>query len=148
LQWFLGLEIKWNRAEKTIVLNQKAYIEAMASKFGLSEAKPAYTPLELGVVLTKDQEPEELINVPYQKACGHVLWPAVMTRPDVKFLIRLFTKNPAEIHWNNLKRVIRYLYTTRNLWLHLSGKETITEGFTDSDWASQNNRHSVSGYIF
>src|SRR5271154_2055570 len=78
LQWFLGLEIKQNQAERTIALNQKAYIEAMAAKFGLSEAKPAYTPLEAGVVLTKDQEPKEPINVPYQEACGHVLWPAVI----------------------------------------------------------------------
>jgi len=91
------------------------------------------------------------LAVPYQEACGHVLWPAVMTRPDIRFPIGLlvqFTKNPAEIHWNNLKRVIRYLYTTRDLWLHLGGKETIIEGFTDSDWASQNDRHSVSGYVF
>ena len=151
LTWFLGLEVKRNRDERVIALNQKGYIEAMAARFGLTDAKPAYTPLESGAVLSKDQEPDDPINVPYQEACGHVLWPAIMTRPDVQFAIGLlarFTKNPAQAHWTALKRLIRYLYTTRDLWLHLGGKEHIIEGFTDSDWASQLDRHSISGYVF
>ena len=57
-------------------------------------------------------------------------------------------KNPAMSHWNALKRVIRYLYTTRDLWLVLGNGSDEVIGFTDADWASQMDRHSFSGYVF
>jgi hypothetical protein len=47
-----------------------------------------------------------------------------------------------------LKRVIQYLYTTRDLWLTFGGKDYALEGYTDSDWASQPHQHSISGYAF
>jgi hypothetical protein len=33
-------------------------------------------------------------------------------------------------------------------WLTLGGKEEGLEGFTDADFASQTDRHSISGYVF
>jgi hypothetical protein len=59
-----------------------------------------------------------------------------------------FTQNPGEIHWKAIKRVIKYLYTTRELRLVLGGQDKSIEGYADADWASQADRHSVSGYAF
>ena len=40
LRWFLGMEIKRDRAAHTISINQCTYIEGMAMKFRLTNAKP------------------------------------------------------------------------------------------------------------
>ena len=58
-----------------ITLNQKSYIEAMAKKFGQDSARLTHTPLEPGIILSKDQCPKVPIDEPYQVACSHVLWP-------------------------------------------------------------------------
>ena len=42
LCWFLGMEINHDHVVCTISINQKAYIEGMATKFGLTTAKPVY----------------------------------------------------------------------------------------------------------
>jgi hypothetical protein len=60
-----------------------------------------------------------------------------------------FIQNPGPAHWEGLKRVINYLGCTKNLWLTFGGKKnTLVEGFCDSDWASQKHWHSISGYLF
>jgi hypothetical protein len=43
---------------------------------------------------------------------------------------------------------MRYLYTTRNLWLILGGSNEDLSVFCDADWAQQADRHSISGYVF
>jgi hypothetical protein len=85
IHWLLGFEIVRDRKARTIAINQKAYIEAMAKKFGQDNARPVYTPLQPGTILSKDESPNVPIKVPYREACGHILWPAVTTRPDVIF---------------------------------------------------------------
>jgi hypothetical protein len=52
-------------------------------------------------------------------------------------------------NWEGLKHVINYLGCTKNLWLTFKGKKnTLVEGFCNSDWASQKHRHSILGYTF
>ena len=88
------------------MINQCAYLEAMAKRFQLEDAKPVYTPIDTGAVFSMDQCPEKGIDVPYQEACGHVLWPAVTTWPDMQFTVGIlarFMKNPAQSHWKALQ---------------------------------------------
>jgi hypothetical protein len=91
-------------------------------------------------------------GAPYSKAIGSALWPIVVSCPDAAFVIGVlsqFIQNPGPAHWEGLKRVINYLGCTKNLWLTFGGKKnTLVEGFCDSDWASQKHRHSISGYSF
>jgi hypothetical protein len=87
LKWMLGFEIKQDCEARTIGINQKAYLEAMAAKFHLMNAKPAYTPMEPGTDFNQEQCPASPIDVPYQEACSSVLWPAVISCPDVAFAI-------------------------------------------------------------
>jgi hypothetical protein len=78
--------------------------------------------------------------------------PVTVSHPDCSTLIGIlsqFTQNPGKVHWEALKRVIKYLGTMKELWLEFGGvdlKEPI--GYCNSDWASQPNRHSISGYAF
>jgi hypothetical protein len=150
IRWLLGFEIRRDRAKRTIAINQAAYLKNVAEKFCVGDAKPLHIPMEPGLVLTDDDD-SEATNAPYREACGSVLWAAILTRPDVQFSIGILaqhTQKPTEAAWKALKRVIRYLDTTRNHWLTLGGIDKSIRGFTDSDWGSQPHRHSISGYAF
>ena len=57
LHWFLGMEIKHDHGVHTISINQCVYIESMATKFGLTNAKPIYVPMLPGETLSRDQSP-------------------------------------------------------------------------------------------
>ena len=52
---FLGMEIVRNRNKRTLKIKQTKYIENMASRFGLTDAKPVYTPLEPKINLQKSK---------------------------------------------------------------------------------------------
>jgi hypothetical protein len=115
LSWFLGFEVKRNRAVRTISINQCTYIDAMLDKFRLTNAKPVATPMETGVQLLKDQGPSTLSQenhmhgIPYVEAIGCALWPVVISRPDAAFAIGIlsqFIQNPGLVHWEALKCVI------------------------------------------
>src|SRR5262249_7328888 len=126
------------------------YIDAMAERFGVTHAKPVYTPMEAGVDYSKPEHRKKPTDAPYREACGHLLWPAMIARPDVLFAtvhLAQFVGDPSESQWKALKRVIKYLHTTRDYCLTLGGTTDLC-GFTDSDWASQSHRHSISGYAF
>src|SRR5882762_4938951 len=158
LSWFLGFEVKRNRAARTISINQRAYIDAMLDKFRLTNTKPVATPMETGAQLSKDQGPSTLSQenrmrgIPYAEAIGCALWPVVISRPDAAFAIGIlsqFIQNPGLAHWEALKRVIVYLGSTKDFWLTFGGRTKIfTQGFCDADWASQKDRHSISGYCY
>src|ERR1700731_4765590 len=150
LSWLLGFEVKRNRGARTIALNQRAYLEVLTKRFGLEDARPVHIPMDPGVVLSKDQCPVQPTDAPYQEACGGVLWPAVITRPDVQLAIGIlsqFNQNPGNAHWEALKRLIKYLHTTKDLWLTLGGAGTRPNAYSDADWASQPDRHSISGLV-
>jgi hypothetical protein len=151
MRWLLGFEVTRDRPGRTIAINQRLYIETIAARFNLTDAKPTYSPMEPNIALSKEQCPVQPITAPYQEACGSALWAAVISRPDVQFAVGVlarFTQNPGEVHWEAIKRVIRYLYTTRDLWLVMGGHDKTVEGYADADWGSQLDRHSISGYVF
>jgi len=158
MKWFLGFEVKRDRAARTISINQRAYIQNMVDKFRLTNAKAVATPMESGAQFSKEQGPSTLRQtarmrgVPYAEAIGSALWPVVISRPDAALAIGIlsqFIQNPGQAHWEALKRVIVYLGCTKDLWLTFGGHgKTVVEGFCDADWAGQTHRHSISGYSF
>lgn len=157
ISWFLNFEIRRDRAARTISINQRSYLEAMASKFGQQDAKPVYLPMLPGEIFSKDQCPVTpsqhfaMRKIPYAEGIGHVLWPVMVTRPDALCAVGIlaqFVQNPGMVHWNALMRVIAYLNTTKDYWLTFGQGANQLEGYSDADWASQTHRHSISGYTF
>ena len=120
---------------------------------------------------------EESKGFSYRQAIGELIYAMVTTRPDISFpVIKLaqFSTNPAGIHYDAVKDVFLYLYSTKTegiyYWrkkpLHDLSKgvlprirednytptlETKPDGttlvaFSDSDWAGdQVSRRSVTG---
>ena len=90
--------------------------------------------------------------VPYSEAIRSVLWPAIVSRPDITFAVGIlsqFIQSLGQAHWEALKRVINYLHTTKDLWLTFSRWVShLVEAFCDADWAGQNDCHSISRYTF
>jgi hypothetical protein len=156
LTWLLGLKVERDRRARTITLSQGAYADTIVERFRLEDAKDVHTPMDTGAVLSVDQSPmastelEGMKNVPYQRAIGSLMYAATSTRPDITFSVSIlsqFMRNPARIHWEATKHVIRYLKATKNLGLTLSTSTNSLEAYIDADWASQPHRHSISGYV-
>ena len=149
--------MKWDHKAKTISINQCVYVESIVERFKLTNAKLVSTPMESRAQFSVDQCPSSLNQtsrmqgVPYTEAIDSVLWPVVVSWPDAAYAVGMlsqFMQNLGPAHWEGLKRVIRYLGSTNNLWLTFGGQTKTVEGFCDADWASQKHWHSISGFSF
>ena len=157
IHWLLNLKIERDMKNKSLSISQSAYIDKILRRFNLQDAKTSTTPLDPNIKLTKDQSPttdaekEDMKKIPYRQAIGSLMWTAVATRPDIAFSVSLlsqFLENPGRTHWNAVKRVFQYLKGTRNNKLTYGVNNNGLVGYTDADWASQDHRHSISGYIY
>jgi hypothetical protein len=157
LGWILGIRVKRNRPLKTISLSQAAYIDLVVKRFNLSDAPPLQTPIDPNAQVSKAQSPDtekqqtDMRNIPYREAIGSLMYAAIGTCPDISFAVTLlsqFLENPGRAHWEQAKRVIRYLKGTRNQELTF-GPDGGAEGFSDVNWGNNiDDRHSICGYVF
>ena len=98
INWFLGFEIKRNIEKKTLVINQHAYIVSLTEKFGLMNAKPVNIPMDPNVMYSSQQSPTtpnqlaQMKGVLYNEAIGSVLWPAVVSWPDIAYAIGVLSQ--------------------------------------------------------
>ena len=154
------MEIKRDRKNRTLKIKQTKYIENMTERFGLTEAKPVYTPLEAKIDLQKYKDKSELHpdNELYRSIIGSTMYAAQLCRPDVLYAVcRLsrYLNEPTHAHMNQAKRCLIYLYTTKNNGITY-GKKThgiighnIIFGYADADFASDlDSRKSTTGWIF
>ena len=82
---------------------------------------------------------------------GCLMYATVMTRPDIAFAVSTlsqYLESPTTTHQHAVTRVFRYLSGTKSLKLVLGGPHSKIIGYSDSDWASQIHRHSISGFAF
>ena len=141
-----------------IKLHQGRQIDEALLRFGMSDCKPASTPMEYGLQLPFDTECDT--SLPYRALIGVLLWIARCTRPDIYFVVihlAQFSTCAISEHFTAAKRVLRYLKGSRHLDLCYSTTRTSTTSsgdnikldlFTDSDWATdKSDRKSISGYV-
>ena len=141
--WFLGFQIKRDQKNKTLSINQHAYIKSLAEKFQLTNAKPVWMPIEPSTQYSVEQCPTtpnqvaKIKGILYSKAIGSILWPAVISRPDIAYatgILSQFIQNLGYAHWEGVKRIISYLNTTKNHWLTFRGtSKTLVEGYSNAD---------------
>ena len=154
-RWLLGFEVLRDRPARTIALSQRAFVDTMLTRFRMTDAHVLSVPLDPHVNLFQyeltDEEREEMKQCPYAQLVGSLMYAAVGTRPDIAFAVSTlsrFMSNPARIHWEAAKRILRYLKGTREYKLTYGPTKEALSGYTDADWASQAHRHSISGYAF
>ena len=129
-EWILGMKVERQREQRTILLSQQSYIEKLLEEYGMSDCKPADTPEQVGVTLSKadgaqtQQERDEMRLKPYLALVGALLYLMCSTRPDIAHAVGMlsrFMQNPGEKHWMAAKRVLRYLKGTKHQGLTLGG---------------------------
>jgi len=158
LAHFLG--VKFDRDGNTMKLSQAAYVERVLERFGMSESRPAPTPMVQDFtnissrLASSEEERLEMAKVPYRQAVGSLLYLARHTRPDICFAVSALCRvahDPGRHHWVAAKRIMRYLRATPHHGVPL-GDVDETKGalvaYSDADWAGDaTDRKSTSGYL-
>jgi hypothetical protein len=89
VQFILGLQVTWDRSQRSITLGQSSYIASPLTKFRMDAYNPVATPLEESAKVSKKQSPslekEEsgMANIPYRRAVGSLMYCMVGTRADI-----------------------------------------------------------------
>ena len=149
---YLGLELERDRNKRTIAVRQTGYISELLEWSGMSDCKPAKTPGDPKVRLTKSvMHAEEEVSFPYRETVGKVMYAMVCTRPDIAFQVSQvarFVEKPGREHVIAVKRILRYLRGTKDLKLVFGGGDLTLVSFADADHgADPDTRRSVSGRI-
>jgi hypothetical protein len=90
IQSYLGVNIIRDRANRTMEIDQKEYVQTRVERFGMRDANPVYTPLPAGcedhlVKFDGQASSSEIKN--YQKLIGSLLYAQIGTRPDISFAV-------------------------------------------------------------
>ncbi|CAI7933340.1 unnamed protein product, partial [Closterium sp. NIES-54] len=148
------MAITRDRPARTITLSQSHYIGQILEKFEMAQASPVATPLPLGHQLAPPTSPSSSTR-PYAELVGSLMYAMMCTRPDLAYPISVRarfvgTSRHTEVQWKAAKRVLRYLRSTKDHALTLSGSSPpLLSDFSDSSWAdSQPDRRSSYGYGF
>jgi hypothetical protein len=152
---FLGVEFIRDLARKELWMHQSTYITTLLDDLGMGNCNPAKTPMDVN---RSDFSTEPVLadrRTEYQMLIGKLLFLSICTRPDISYTVNSLAQHssaPRQSNFDAIKRTLRYLKGTATLGLHYSTQtkhEPFTpRGFSDSDWAGERDRRSVSGYAW
>jgi hypothetical protein len=160
IHYILGLQIYHDRISQSLVFKQEKYLQSLLVRYHMDKCHDISTPLEVGIKFSKNDYPINdndkalMADVPYSESCGSLIHSSVCTRLDVTYSVNSLSQylsNPGSIHWQAMKRVMRYIKgtVTQSLAYKHSSKGHIFYGYSDIDWAGdQDTRRSTSGYCF
>ena len=148
LQWFLGIQIHRDRAQKLIWLSQNSYIDKIVKLADTNQ--PDETPMTKTELFPYEHRASSQIVRAYQRKIGSLLYAAVTNRIDIAFAVsRLarFLTNPSPEHHAAADRVLHYLYRHRELGLQLGGSDDFLVA-TDASFADNTmDRKSSQAYV-
>ena len=159
--FILGIDIRRDRANRTISIGQSAYINTLLARHGMADCNPSTTPMEAGIVhelvaAADGYEASTVLTRNYQSIIGGLMFAAICTRPDIAFAVSRLSRycsNPTDLHLNAAKRILRYLKGTATHCITYTGsteRHPQLVGYCDADWAQDKDckRKSTSGYVF
>ncbi|XP_066364959.1 uncharacterized mitochondrial protein AtMg00810-like [Miscanthus floridulus] len=135
LRFFLGIDIK--RTKDGFYLSQERYVEDILECAGMTNCKPASTPINTKNKLAADGPPIDE-SMSYHSLAGALQF-LTMTRPNIAFAIQqacLHMHDPRAPYMALLKCILRYVRgtTSHGLQLHASSDLSVT-AYLDVDWA-------------
>ena len=155
----LGMRVRRDMTRGWLTIDQEHYAEEVLKRFSMEDCKPVPIPLAQDLKLVEGQgaftkaEKEAMANIPYRSAIGSLMYLMVSTRPDLAAAVGIlsrFMENPGKVHWEAVKKVLRYVQHTKSYGLlyKRSGSLDIV-GFCDSNWGGcLDTRRSTTGYVF
>jgi hypothetical protein len=148
LNFFLGIEVvPYSRG---VILSQQRYILDLLKRTMMVDAKPVSSPMASSTQLSAF-EGDVFDNPTLYRSTVGALQYLCITRPDISFCVNKlsqFMHKPTDLHWQSVKRLLRYLKHTIQHGLHFQ-KSSINsiQAFSDADWAgSRDDRRSTGGY--
>ena len=132
------LRMRIVRKGSSIHLDQRAYLEKVLERCGMTNARAAPTPLPAGYISApnKGQAKPELRSR-FQTVIGSLLYLMLGTRPDLAFAVTKlaqFASNPSDEHLDRTLYICRYLVGTKDYSLVYNGaSQTGVVAGTDSD---------------
>ncbi|XP_031105201.1 uncharacterized protein LOC116010077 [Ipomoea triloba] len=145
--FFLGIETV--KCADGVLLLQHRYMTDILKRAGMTDYKPLATPIATSLPTSVSTEPYD-DPTQYRSIAGALQYLTV-TRPDLSFAVNLLCQHmhaPTTAHWEQLKRVLRYVKGTLSMGLCLrQSSSSDLHAFSYSDWAGcPTDRRSTSGY--
>jgi hypothetical protein len=145
---FLSMRIKTK--DGRIYLDQVEYLDKVLARFGMTNAKPARTPMVEGYYpLPNEGEVDPELHQLFQSVIGSLMYLMLGTRPDIAYAVTKMAKhaaNPSKEHLDKALYIMKYLAGTRDYSLIYDGAGGVGAGlvaYTDSDYA-QDPTHRLS----
>ncbi|XP_038879273.1 uncharacterized mitochondrial protein AtMg00810-like [Benincasa hispida] len=147
---FLGLKL--SRSQQGIMISQRKYCLQILEDTGFLEAKPATTPMDPNLKLSKNEG--ELLKADditcYRRLIGRLIYLQI-SRPDICFVVhRLsqFIHSPTKAHLNAAHHLLRYLKRYPGQGILISPITSFhLKAFVDADWGScPVTRRSITGF--
>ncbi len=120
---YLDIEVDINREKSEITLRQTTYLKKILQRFQRQDCRPIFTPMEPGMgnlLLPSTKEVDKKTVTWYQSVVGSLMWPAMLTRPDLAYSVGVLSRycsNPGKLHCVLIQRVLRYVVGTLDLGL-------------------------------
>ena len=155
----LGIRITRDRPNRTIHLDQSAYVTRLLADYAAHSAAPRHTPQRLDSAASEqDDSPSD--STPheqqiYQAIVGSCQYLALSTRPDISGAVNNLARglaNPTARNRQDAWHLLSYLAGTVDLRLTYSGDMATRSlvGYCDATWAGRggdNDGKSKSGWI-
>ncbi|KAJ1695606.1 hypothetical protein LUZ63_012304 [Rhynchospora breviuscula] len=148
LNYFLGIEAK--TTSTGVHLTQTRYLSNILQRANMHTAKPCSTPISTGVQPSKYSGTAMENPQLYRSVVGALQY-ATITRPDLTFAVNKvsqFMASPTDIHWQLVKRIMRYIRGTLTHGLHFKASANLAlHAYCDADWAGcPDDRRSTTGF--
>lgn len=151
ISWYLGMEVKRDRKNHTLTINQRQYLKDCLQKFDMTDCNPKHTPLPSDFTTDVSDEDEDAPeNFPYRSIVGSILYAAKYTRPDIAHAIGCLSRhlvNPKMKHAAAVKHLLRYIKGTLDFTIRYHGTKSL-EAWADADWGGDiPTRKSTTGFV-
>jgi hypothetical protein len=148
LNYFLGVEVL--HLQSGLLLSQHRYILDLLKRTNMLEAKPITNPMSTSHTLSAFVGDPMDDPTLFRSTVGSLQYLS-LTRPDLAFAVNRvcqFMHRPTKVHWQAIKRILRYLkhIVTHGLLLTRTNSSQL-QAFSDADWAGcPDDRKSTGAY--
>ena len=97
VKYYMGCRTKRNVQAREVQHDQHLYVKSMVETFGVDKARSIADSSEVPTLSNADElqtseEKGDMSEFSYRKIVGALMWPAVMTRPDIACGVRTMAR--------------------------------------------------------